>query len=490
MLDVLVRPAFLAPVVLLLGWVLYQLTRPSNLPQNLPIIGVKTNQWLFPTLRAAWRNTWNVKSVMLETYHHNKPAIVPLLTGPIVFLPASDTQWVADAPEAQLSMHKQVSEVFQSDFTMDKDIVERPIHHKLIVTTLTNQVGELVPDVIDEAAYQFVKQWGTDTEDWTEIGVYETMRHIVGSVTNRVFVGLPSCRDPALVDAGMGYAQEVPLSAFVLRCTPKLIKPFVAPLLTLRGRLHTNKFCNIIKPTIKRRLEEFDARHSDPEAAKHLGPVPNDWLQWSIAQAKSIGEPYLWANRKLAERILVLNFAAIHTTSFTVTSVILDLVCYNKPEYITELREEITSVLAAHDGVWTKRSLAKMVKLDSTLRESMRLNSFVAMGLGRKVTAKDGVDTPSGTHVPHGATVMVPSYSVLHDKAIYGEDADEFKPFRFAEQRADESLGYVEKARKAFPTTGREYLAFGHGRNACPGRFFASNEIKLLVGLVFLAWPW
>lgn len=30
-------------------------------------------------------------------------------------------------------------------------------------------------------------------------------------------------------------------------------------------------------------------------------------------------------------------------------------------------------------------------------------------------------------------------------------------------------------------TTGSENLSFGHGQHACPGRFFASNEIKVLL---------
>ena len=34
-------------------------------------------------------------------------------------------------------------------------------------------------------------------------------------------------------------------------------------------------------------------------------------------------------------------------------------------------------------------------------------------------------------------------------------------------------------------TTGEDAISFGHGKHACPGRFFASNEIKvILVGLL------
>ena len=467
MLFNILHPTDLVPVacIALLAWLLYQSCKPSYL-LGLPIIGLKEGKWFFPTLHRAWKNAWNFRGVMHETYdkYPDEPVIVPTLTSTWVLLPSKDTQWLADRPESELSMHQQLADVFQTDYTvMDSDLVHRPFHHPLIVTTLTSQVGNLVPDVIDEAAWMFAQQWGTNTDEWKEVSVYETMRHIVNSATNRVFVGLPACRDPVLADAGMGYAQDVPVSGALLRCLPRWIKPFLAPLITLRGRYRTHRFCNRIKPTIERRLRDFNARRADPEANKRLGPPPNDWLQWSIAQAKDIGDPTLWRPRKLGERILLLLFAAIHTTSFTITEAILDLVCHNKPEHIAGLREEISAVLAEHGGEWNKRSLAKMVRLDSTLRESMRLNSLMLMGLGRKVTAQDGLDTPSGVHVPRGATVMVPSYSVLHDKAVYGEDAEEYRPFRFAEQRSDQNVGYVERARKAFPTTSKEYLAFGHG---------------------------
>lgn len=31
-----------------------------------------------------------------------------------------------------------------------------------------------------------------------------------------------------------------------------------------------------------------------------------------------------------------------------------------------------------------------------------------------------------------------------------------------------------------------DFLSFGHGRHACPGRFFASNEVKMLMAYVIM----
>lgn len=35
-------------------------------------------------------------------------------------------------------------------------------------------------------------------------------------------------------------------------------------------------------------------------------------------------------------------------------------------------------------------------------------------------------------------------------------------------------------------TSTKEFMAFGYGRHACPGRFFAANEIKLILSRILL----
>lgn len=37
-----------------------------------------------------------------------------------------------------------------------------------------------------------------------------------------------------------------------------------------------------------------------------------------------------------------------------------------------------------------------------------------------------------------------------------------------------------------FVNTGLDNITFGHGRFACPGRFFASNESKVILGMLLL----
>jgi cytochrome P450 len=74
------------------------------------------------------------------------------------------------------------------------------------------------------------------------------------------------------------------------------------------------------------------------------------------------------------------------------------------------------------------------------------------------------------------------SDAISHDPACLpgGGDPEVFDPFRYARLREDPSK--PENAnRYQFATTDSSNLHFGHGIYACPGRFFASNEIKLIL---------
>ncbi|KAI1375194.1 cytochrome P450 [Hypoxylon crocopeplum] len=499
----LARPAVFVPALLVLGYVLYQLfLRPSGLP-DIPIIGARPGEW-FPLARAKWRNTKDMKTAteVAYTQYRDQACILPIAGAQnFVVLPAKELQWLVDQPDSEVDLHHQVLDSLQLDFTvMDPQLIHRPVHQKLISGVLTRETGNLVPALLDETRFSVDKLWGTDTADFRDVCVYDVMRRIIGQATNRVFVGLPLCRNEALLDAGMAYAQDVPVGSTLLRFVPALVRPLVAPLITLPNRIHTRRFYSIMRPEVLRRLRDYDARQADPET-KAAEKEPNDFLQWALNQAKALADPYLYAPDTLSGRVLLLNFASIHTSSFAITHAIIDLTC-SQQSYIDELREEIATVLKEYGG-WNKRALAAMEKLDSVMRESQRINSFVTLATSRAVMKKGGIMTPSGVRVPRGAVVCAPSYPVFHDPAVY-PDPYTFKPFRFAEKRVvpsstteeqegegekkKQSSAYVQRARQAFATTSPEYTAFGHGRHACPGRFFAASELKLMLAYIIMSY--
>lgn len=358
-----------------------------------------------------------------------------------------------------------------------------PIHQGLVASKLTRETGNLVPDVWDELDVSVSAQWGNKPGEEREIVVWDVAQRIVGQVTNRVFVGAPLCRNQALVEAGIGFAQAVPLTASILRFIWQPLRPLLSSLITIPNRVYARRFIRVLQAEIDRRMAAWDRRQAKPETLA-ADELPNDFLEWSIAQAKAIGNPYDSTTRALAGRIMLLNFVAIHTSSFALTHVIFDLAA-GKRGHIHELRAEIATALSAHGGKWTKLTLADMPKIDSTMRESQRLNSFMSVGLTRLVIAPEGVTTPSGVHIPAANILCTHAYEVLNDENIYAEP-NTFMPFRFLEKRTDEGVETPQRARQAWAKTSPTYLIFGHGRHACMGRFFASSELKLTLAYLLL----
>lgn len=284
-------------------------------------------------------------------------------------------------------------------------------------------------------------------------------------------------------------SQDIPLSAFILRQLPQVLRSIFAPLLTLANKWHTHKLRQFLDPEIRSRLSKFDPE----KAGSHS--QPNDFLQWSIYDARTrlSDKPEEMSLHMLVGRLLAVNFAAIHTSTFSITNVIFDLASSDPSlKYLEQLREEAASILAAENGIWTKKGLSKMHRIDSALRESLRLRSFLSVGMVRKVVAKSGVTTPDGLHLPHGVDIAVPAYGVHNDEKKYTNPAV-YDALRFAKQKdfidaAEHSRDddYITKANLSMVSTSADFLSFGHGRHACPGRFFAANELKLLLAYVVL----
>lgn len=197
----------------------------------------------------------------------------------------------------------------------------------------------------------------------------------------------------------------------------------------------------------------------------------------------------------IVRRLLLLNMVAIHTTSIITTNTLLDLYSSpNKEEYVTGLREEVERVLCESGGEWTKNAINSMYRVDSTIRETMRYSGLGDLGMKRRVIDPKGIDLSGGLHIPCGVSIAAPNHAIHRESDFYGDNANEWDAFRFSRPR-EAHLEQVEAAgdhpdrldrvlehkNQGLIATGADFLTFGHGRHSCPGRFFASQEMKLML---------
>ncbi|KAG5720345.1 Ent-kaurene oxidase, partial [Termitomyces sp. T112] len=221
-----------------------------------------------------------------------------------------------------------------------------------------------------------------------------------------------------------------------------------------------------LRPIFEERLEK------EAEYGRDWPGRPNDAFSWLLDTAEGKQRTI----RDLTMRILVINFAAIHTTSMAFTQILFDLAA--NPAFVPGLREEVERVIR-EEGL-SKISFHKMVKLDSFIKESQRLGGNGAVVMQRKVL-KDFTFS-DGTVVPKGNDIAVANFAMHHDEENY-PDPLVFDGFRFSKMREKQSEGFSKHQMVALT---HEYIVFGHGKHACPGRFFAVNELKALLAYTLL----
>lgn len=79
-----------------------------------------------------------------------------------------------------------------------------------------------------------------------------------------------------------------------------------------------------------------------------------------------------------------------------------------------------------------------------------------------------------GLHIPAGTTVSIPSYDIANDPD-YFPNPETFSPYRYLNMSENSPHRYN------FTSISDDFLAFGGGAHACPGRFLAAYEIKIMI---------
>ncbi|KAK2006286.1 ent-kaurene oxidase [Colletotrichum eremochloae] len=169
---------------------------------------------------------------------------------------------------------------------------------------------------------------------------------------------------------------------------------------------------------------------------------------------------------------------AIHTTADLLEKTLLALAEHH--ELIESLRQEVIEVLSAH-GL-SNAGLARLELMDSVLKETQRMNPVANCFLNR--IAVEDFRLSNGMLIPKGTLLGVgPTH--MWDNSFY-ENGDKFDGQRFLRMRNDPE----KKQQSYLVSTSTHQLGFGHGSHACPGRFFAANEVKILLCHLLLKYEW
>ncbi len=205
----------------------------------------------------------------------------------------------------------------------------------------------------------------------------------------------------------------------------------------------------------------------------------NNLMSWMMEIAsEDEGDP-----ASLAHLEVVMSLASIHTSQMNAVHCLYDLIA--RPDYVEPIREEIRKVMKEDGGwmQWQKSSFTRLRKLDSFMRESQRWNPPTLLSMHRVMM--QNYQLSNGTMLSKGAHVSMAVNAIQNDPDVT-PNPEVFDGLRYYKLRQQDGEGHLHQ----FSTTQEKILNFGHGANSCPGRFFASLEIKIILVRLIMDYDW
>ncbi|KAI0287733.1 cytochrome P450 [Russula brevipes] len=374
---------------------------------------------------------------------------------------------VKKAPDTVLSFAKEAEEFIEADYTLGLLNAKDPYYMDVLRSRLTRNSAATFKEVHEELVKALGDRVPTHEDEWVKVPILKVAQQVICCAVNRIFVGV-LCRNRDYQTLNLAFAVNVVKHAQILHLFPKPFKHIVSRMLwSLPSQVRQEM--EFIRPMVEERfakMEEFGDDWDDK---------PNDVLM-SLMEAAKGAERSL---ERLALRLLIINFASVHSTALTFTQTFYRLL--SNPQYIEPLRQEVEAVVA-EEG-WTKAGMDKMHKLDSFLRETQRVDGLTILLVNRLVlrpfTFSNRVTIPAGT------LIGLPVSAAHRDDRTF-PNPNEFDGFRFSKLR--ESEGDTVTGRYQASSTSSGHLSFGLGRHTCPGRFLAVNEVKALLAHIIMTY--
>lgn len=220
------------------------------------------------------------------------------------------------------------------------------------------------------------------------------------------------------------------------------------------------------------RYQGKDKDYHDPETP--------DFLDQFI-DAKN-NDPENVDDAQIISWLMVNMIAGADTTAILIRSVVY--YGLKNPEVWSRLVAEIREAVPKSSLPPAYKDVRNLPYLEAVVRESSRYHPGVAMTLERYVP-KGGYTLSNGDYLPEGLAVGMNPYIVCRNKAVFGADANEFRPERWLR---DENSGETQEEFKTRLTAmNKADLSFGAGARICIGKNMALWQVfKVLATLIAL----
>ncbi|OEL29604.1 Cytochrome P450 714C3 [Dichanthelium oligosanthes] len=220
-------------------------------------------------------------------------------------------------------------------------------------------------------------------------------------------------------------------------------------------------------------MDIIDARRRR-RAQQQQGNSSKDLLSLLLAGSESsAGAERRLTTRELVDECKTFFFGGHETTALALSWTLLMLAAH--PEWQEELREEVAREVGGDaDAPLDAAALGRLTKMGWVMSEVLRL--YPPSPNVQRQALEDVVVAAEGNNnmvVPRGTNMWVDVVAMHRDASLWGEDAQEFRPERFARDPVQGGC----RQRMGF-------LPFGFGGRICVGRNLTAMEYRVVLAML------
>ncbi|KAJ8130025.1 hypothetical protein O1611_g3602 [Lasiodiplodia mahajangana] len=382
------------------------------------------------------------------------PSQIPLLLRPDK---TNEASWI--------NLHGLVENIQLPYVVPDPDVYLNTLQFEVVRRKMQSRdMSRFAPTTAEELGEAFKDIWGVEKE-WKTINGWEECGRVIARSSQRILFGLPLSRDEYLLETSRQYATSLLVGGAIINCIPLPVRWLLGPLVALRAKYYQARFVKLLVPVVEERIRLW-------EADKDAGP--DDFLQWMIPICAGKGPGELEPHR-LALRLVSLLVPLIYAICFVFAHCVFDILgSPNSADMIAGLEDECKRVSSRPGGLAASENVNALFRIDSAIRESMRMSGVSVTNLFRDVTTGE-LDVGNGLRVGPGVRMTFPTQNIHLDPDNY-ENPLQYDAFRFS-RKFEHAEGAVEERELAVTTT-PTFLPFSYGRHACPGRWFSVQVMK------------
>ncbi|KAF8844184.1 cytochrome P450 [Paxillus ammoniavirescens] len=261
--------------------VLAKLSKRPNLDE-IPTVGCST--WL-GSWWASIKYLTKAADVIRQGYEKHKGTpfkVANLYRWTVVVSGLQFVEEVRKASDDELSLLEASNDNLKVAYTLGHDVHYNPYTIPIIRSQLTRNIGILYPDICDEIVTAFEETLDLRGNDWKSVPALQTVQEVVCRTSNRVFVGLPLCRNADWIDLNVQFTLDVNDFLSWLMDHPEASESSVKDL------------------TLRILAVNFAAIHSFTQALYNLAANPQ-YIEPLREEVESIVEKDGWSQRALVK---------------------------------------------------------------------------------------------------------------------------------------------------------------------------------------------